>query len=157
MNPLTQASPHAPVDGLTSPTSVTCSEDQSTAGALGEPEADRHRGEQPGDLGDLAASCRPREPRLGDCGVIGETPTSSTSISADAVQSDHFVTSSASRRPSTTTMSAPTKLPMEKQACSRLITGRRRACSTATPSVFMETSIAPLPRPKTAAPSTSTG
>ena len=46
---------------------------------------------------------------------------------------------------------------MEKQACSRLITGRRRACSTLTPSAFIETSIAPLPRPKTAAPSTSTG
>ena len=31
MNPLTQASPQAPALGLTPPTSVTCSEDQSTA------------------------------------------------------------------------------------------------------------------------------
>ena len=31
MNPLTQASPQAPALGLTSPTSVTCSDDQSIA------------------------------------------------------------------------------------------------------------------------------
>ena len=51
----------------------------------------------------------------------------------------------------------PEQVADRENACSLLITGRRRACSTLTPRAFIATSIAPLPRPKIAAPRTQTG
>ena len=138
MKPLTQASPHAPVDGLTLADVGDVQRGPVDRGALGEPEADRHRGEQPGDRGDLAAAAVLASRAAATAASTGSTPTSSTSISAARrPQRPLRRVASESRRPSTTTTSAPTKLPIEKQACSRLITGRRRACSTLTPSAFM--------------------
>ena len=49
------------------------------------------------------------------------------------------------------------RLPIEKKAWNELITGPRRAASTWTPMAFMATSIAPLPRPSSSAPTTATG
>ena len=81
----------------------------------------------------------------------------STTSSSALLHNDQRGATSATSQPSATTSSAPTKLPIEKHACSRLITGRRRACSTLTPRAFIATSIAPLPSPKTAAPTIRTG
>ena len=48
-------------------------------------------------------------------------------------------------------------LPTEKSAWNRLINERGFAFSTCTPSAFMATSIAPLPRPRRTTPTTSIG
>ena len=55
------------------------------------------------------------------------------------------------------TVPAPMKLPTEKNAWKRLMIGLRRAASTWTPSAFIATSMAPLPRPNNAAARIATG
>ncbi len=70
MNPLTQASPHAPVDGLTLPTSVTCSEDQSTAVPSVSPKQTAIAASSQATLG-ISPELPSSERRRGDCGVIG--------------------------------------------------------------------------------------
>ena len=154
MKPLTHARPQAPALGLTPPTSVTCSEDQSTAVPSVRPKQTAIAASSQA-TGGIFPDPSPRIVRRGDCGVTLATVPSSTSTSTDPVHNDHRGVTSSRRAPNTTTTRAPSRLPIEKNACSRLITGRRRACSTLTPRVFIETSIAPLPRPKTAAPATS--
>src|SRR5690349_16900978 len=114
MNPLTQASPQAPAEGLTWPTSVTCSEDQSTAVPSVSPKQTAIAASSQATRG-IAPEVPSSATRLGDCGVTAKTPTRSAAISNAPLHSDQRVTSAESSRPSTTTRMAPEKLPIEKQ------------------------------------------
>ena len=55
------------------------------------------------------------------------------------------------------TTAAPPNEPMLQNAWNRLITGIGRAFSTATPSAFIATSVAPLPRPRRTPATTASG
>lgn len=150
MNPLTATRPRAPVDGSILATSVTCTDDQSTAVPSARPKQNAISPSSHASRGSGVRTpswwCSIRSPT----GTNRKTTTSPTKPNAHNEPRAGPMTEPPGRskaRAISTIMPAPKRLPMLKNAWNRLITGFGRTFSTWTPREFIATSIAPLPRP----------
>src|SRR5665811_1692150 len=160
MNALTATSPSAPVDASTAATSVTWTDDQSTAVPSARPKLNAIAPSNTANAGTRGPASGPLTVLIP--AVIGthrEIPTQATTETALSVTRAGAMTAppSPASRAMRTTADAPARFPTLKPACSRLITGFTRACSTRTPRAFIETSMAPLPRPANAAAAAASG
>jgi len=160
MNALTATSPSAPVDGSTAATSVTWTDDQSTAVPSARPKLNAMAPSNTANAGTAGPTSGPLTVLMpGVKGTHREIPTQATTETVLSVTRAGVMTAAPcpASRATRTTADAPARVPTLKPACSLLITGFTRACSTRTPRAFIETSMAPLPSPANAAAAAASG
>src|SRR5665647_801637 len=160
MNALTATSLSAPVDGSTRATSVTWTDDQSTAVPSARPKLNAMAPSSTANAGTRGPASGPLTVLIPAVnGTHREIATQATTETALSVMRAGVMTAAPppASRAMRTTADAPARFPTLKPACSLLITGFTRACSTRTPRAFIETSMAPLPSPANAADAAASG